>query len=838
MRDYRRLFNASLGKPDYLIAGFTVFLLVLLWTAVAFQLAHDKAAVLDAARANTGNLARAYAEHVAGVLKPLDQLLLRIRNEFEKNSLTPDLAQSLRDDADTNAGAVIIAIVDERGYVVATNTQPPPNSGFAGDREYFLTHVRGDPVQLYLSEPMVGRILGKQVIVLSRRLQKPDGAFAGIVFVSLDLQYLSGFFSDLAIGKNSSFAIVGRDMIVRDMIRGSGRVADAIGTSVAKSQLVPALARAANGAYEADGVLDGVRRLFSYRTLPDYPLIVLASVAEADELADFRERKAWLVGAAAALSLIFVAVAIFQLRRLTLQSQSEQTLRQTQELLIESQHVAKLGYVVNDVPNNRMYWSDSLFKLRRVPPRAAFTFEESVEFMEPEDRERYVAARKAAIAEHRAFTVDVRVRRPDDSFYWEHRVVHPHFDANGELIRVLMVVQDITERRAIEAQLIQAQKMEAIGNLTGGMAHDFNNLLGIILGNLDLLRPMLKSNPDAEALAGEAFDACLRGADLTRRLLAFARRQALQPQSVDINQLVSDTAKLLERVLGSNIQLSLKLAAKLWPVFVDSAQLQSSLVNLATNARDAMPDGGSLLITTTDRVLDADYCDAHPGVSPGDYVMIEVTDSGTGIDAEIMSHIFEPFYTTKEPGKGTGLGLSMVFGFMKQSGGYATVYSEVGVGTTFQLFLPRDSHAEHGIAEQEKRPALPARAETILVVDDNESLRRVVMRQITQLGYRALEAKDGATALDLLEREKVDLLFTDIVMPGGLDGFGLARLAIERWPNVKVVLTSGFPGVAISNKLGSLAPLARMLNKPYSKDELARILRDALDADLEAATRV
>ena len=262
-------------------------------------------------------------------------------------------------------------------------------------------------------------------------------------------------------------------------------------------------------------------------------------------------------------------------------------------------------------------------------------------------------------------------------------------DHTAEGLVVIAAVRDITDRKAVEIQLRQAQKMEAIGNLTGGMAHDFNNLLGIIIGNLDLLRERQKVDPGSEELAREALDAALRGADLTQRLLAFARRQPLQPQRIDVNELVARISKLLSRTLGENFEITLDLADGVWPIVADPAQLEASLVNIVNNARDAMPKGGALMIATSNRHLDEDYALQHPGLAPGDYALIEVSDTGIGIPPEVVSRIFEPFFTTKEQGKGTGLGLSMVFGFMKQSGGHINVYSEVGVGTTFRLYLPR-----------------------------------------------------------------------------------------------------------------------------------------------------
>jgi PAS domain S-box-containing protein len=392
---------------------------------------------------------------------------------------------------------------------------------------------------------------------------------------------------------------------------------------------------------------------------------------------------------------------------------------------------------------------------------------------------------------------------------------------------VLAIVRDLTEREAIEAQLRQSQKMEAIGQLSGGMAHDFNNLLSIIIGNLDFLAERLPAQPELRDLLHEALDAALQGADLTKRLLAFARVQPLQPKRLDINELIHRISRLLRRTLGESIEIVLDHGDDVWSVHADPAQLEASLVNIANNARDAMPNGGVLRIATTNRILDEDYVASHPGVAAGSYAMIEISDSGAGIPPEILGHIFEPFFTTKELGKGTGLGLSMVFGFIEQSGGHIGVYSEVELGTTFQLYLPPAPGAADTARLQAVTPAERGGRETILAVEDNSGLRRILAGQLKELGYRMLEAEDGPTALKILDAEPVHLLLSDVVMPGGLSGYDLARTALLRWPEMKIVLTSGFS----ETKLNGNGPPTnlRLLVKPYRKAELARVLREALD---------
>jgi PAS domain S-box-containing protein len=423
--------------------------------------------------------------------------------------------------------------------------------------------------------------------------------------------------------------------------------------------------------------------------------------------------------------------------------------------------------------------------------------------------------------------LELVARRKDGTSFPIELMLSP-LKSDGDVL-VTAAIRNIAARLSTEEQLRQAQKMQAIGNLTGGMAHDVNNMLGIIIGNLDLARPLVADDTEVTELIQEAIDAALSGAELTQQLLAFARQQPLRPERIATNELVTAIVRLLRRALGESIEIALDLAHDLWPVIADPAQLESSLTNLANNARDAMTAGGKLTIATANRYLDAEYATAHVDVTPGDYAVIEVTDTGTGMPREIAERIFEPFYTTKEIGKGTGLGLSMVFGFIKQSGGHISVYSEPRVGTTFRLYLPRDT-AKHNPAEPALAAVPQGAGESVLAVEDNPRLRRVVMRQLAELGYRPVEADGPAAALISLENEKIDLLFSDVVMPGSIDGFALARRALERWPAIKVVLTSGFPGTKLDDRLGPPATAIRMLSKPYRAEDLATVLREALDS--------
>jgi signal transduction histidine kinase len=386
----------------------------------------------------------------------------------------------------------------------------------------------------------------------------------------------------------------------------------------------------------------------------------------------------------------------------------------------------------------------------------------------------------------------------------------------------------LIEHQQTEAQLRQAQKMEALGNLTGGMAHDFNNLLGALILNLETLQSMVEPDGEAAEVVELSLEATLHGAELTRHLLAFARRQPLQPRRVELNGMIGEMTRFLGRTLGDHISVSLELAPDLWPVIADPSQVESALMNLANNARDAMPKGGKLLIATENRVLDFDYTSQHQELSPGDYAMIQVTDTGTGMSPDTLLRVFEPFFTTKEVGKGSGLGLAMVFGFMKQSGGHINVYSELGVGTTFRLYLPRSTGVDE-IAEDKARPVAIGAGETVLAVEDNAGLRKVVVRQLKGLGYRVLEADTAAAALAILETEPAALVLTDVVMPGGMSGIALAKEVSVRWPQTRIVLTSGFPEGGLG-EAEDINAFGRLLSKPYRRADLAAALKAALEA--------
>jgi signal transduction histidine kinase len=390
------------------------------------------------------------------------------------------------------------------------------------------------------------------------------------------------------------------------------------------------------------------------------------------------------------------------------------------------------------------------------------------------------------------------------------------------------MVQRFREIEATESQVRQAQKMEAIGQLTGGVAHDFNNLLTVITGTIEILGDAVKEQPHLAQITNMIGAAAARGADLTQHLLAFARRQPLQPRSIDVNTLVVDVARLLRPTLGEQIEIESMLAYDSAPALIDPSQLSTAILNLALNARDAMPDGGKLTLETKNVVLDQNYAAMNSEVTPGSYVMIAVSDTGEGIPARLLDKVFEPFFTTKEVGKGSGLGLSMVYGFVKQSNGHIKIYSEEGHGSTVKLYLPQALGVADTLPAEAGSSAIERGDESILIVEDDALVREYVVTQISRLGYATLAASNAAEALAIVNgSERIDLLFTDVIIPGGMNGRQVAIEAVRLRPGLKILYTSGYTENAIVHH-GRLDAGVLLLAKPYLSSDLARMIRTAL----------
>lgn len=470
------------------------------------------------------------------------------------------------------------------------------------------------------------------------------------------------------------------------------------------------------------------------------------------------------------------------------------------------------------------------------------------ELLHRDDRGQFLnGLRQLLSGEAKYYQLELRFVAPENKVVHGATSVALVKNEKGGTEQLIIQIVDVTERKQVNDRLQRAQKMEAVGALTGGLAHDFNNLLTIIMGNLQLLEGKITADEKSQKRLNEAADAARKGSDLTRQLLAFARKQELEPRDTSINELVRGMESLVARTIGENMELHVDTMTGDPRSLIDPSQLESAILNLAINARDAMPDGGKLTIETQPAYLDRYYAEKNPDVVPGHYVMVAVSDSGTGMTAELLEKVFQPFFTTKAAGKGSGLGLSMVYGFIKQSGGHISVYSEVGHGTSVKMYLPRrmrpgevDTPAGTVTAERpatttvvDDAPAAPpveVRRPKILVVEDQEAVRAVACGFLEDFGYEIVEAGDGFEALSRLqEHDDVDLMFSDVVMPGGMNGFDLAQAAQSMKPELKIVHTSGYPKGAMVHQDEPRFREGFIIMKPYRREDLQKIIRDALE---------
>lgn len=520
-------------------------------------------------------------------------------------------------------------------------------------------------------------------------------------------------------------------------------------------------------------------------------------------------------------------------------ARAEEANRTAAVLRVSEERFRLLGLATNDLvwdvdlKSGKIWWSESLLDTYGYDPREPSNDLSAWKtWIHPEDRDRVVESLEAVIrnresnwtSEYRFVCADGRTLDVVD------RGLVLRDDA-GEPVRVLGSTTDVTELRDLEKKLRQSQKLEAVGQLTGGIAHDFNNLLTIIVGSAEALAEIHATDRRARELAETTLLAAERGANLTNRLLSFARLQALAPQQIHPGELLTGLEGLIRRTIDADIEIGISAAADVLPIEADPGQLENAILNLVINARDAMPDGGRLIVEASNVTLAPDDLLQYEGLTAGQHVMIAVSDTGCGMPQQIAERVFEPFFTTKEVGKGSGLGLSMVWGFVRQSNGHAQIYSEPGEGTTVKLYFPAVAKLETQASPQKKSAGLVGGAECILVVEDNDLVREHVVMQLGGLGYRIRQAASAADALAVLDDDNktIVLLFTDVVMPGAMNGKQLADVALLRRPDLRVLFTSGYTEDTIVHQ-GRLDPGVNLLGKPYRRADLVAKIRQVLDA--------
>jgi PAS domain S-box-containing protein len=735
-----------------------------------------------------------------------------------------------------------IRVLDEHGRAIYNS-----DAGHDLDvssRKYFTERRVNPGMGFVFAAPIRKRLTGKWVIPATQTVYAANGDFAGMIVAGVDPLFFDHVWTLDKEIPTLSVTLFRADgvMLMRSPVN-EQLMGKSYGGIFVFQQVRAGIP---TGTFQNTSAVDGEMRVFAYRQLTAYPgMILVIGKAMNEVLAPWWHIvrvicSGWIAATLAVGGLTVWLTREWEKRRDS-QNRYHQLFDSSPYPTIALDAATRRFLAINDAAVEQYGWSRE--ELRTMC---------NDDLYPPEDLIKLRAmSLQGPVGIVRAFQ-GLRHYKKDGSIIDVTVTLRP-VDLNGRP-GFLATAEDVTQRLAAEKarleadaareisdkgrlvaedQLRQSQKMEAVGQLTGGIAHDFNNILMVILANADELQEDKRLDPALAERIEPITAAVLRASSLTRQLLAFSRKLPLDPKHTDLNDLVSDTGKLLRRALGEQIEIDFVLPGGLWTINIDRTQLETALVNLCVNARDAMPGGGKLSIETRNVTLDQNAITQVADVAPGDYVMLSVTDTGSGMPPETVAKVFEPFFTTKEVGKGTGLGLSMVYGFVKQSHGHITVHSKVGRGTTFRLYLPRSDGVQEEVAVR-STAALPRGHERILVVEDEPQVRASVVKQLQSLGYAVSEAVHGKAAIAVCEvaRLPYDLLLTDVVMPGPMSGRALADEVLRRWPATKIVFVSGYAENAVLHD-GHADEGVILLSKPFRKSDLARTVRLALDATTE-----
>ena len=827
--------------------GLNMGLVGLLILVIGGVILFEREQVIGQAERNASNLVDVLAAQSREKFQAIDQSLLAIAERLDIPRLTDDSqiepTYRLLYDAIRTAphGVVLYFVLGADGRVLNTSLTDKRELTDLSNRTGF-TNQRDDYRQgFFIGNTVKGRlppVVDRWIFTVSRRFNNPDGSFGGIVAATISVDRLASLYDALNVGDDGIVTLFHSNGMVLARSPTDDR---AIGQNLSDGPLFrDGVSQGNAGTMKATSPADNKARILAYRSLNNLPLSVVVGLSLDNELAAWRRYASISAATTLAIAALILLILSFMQRRIHQSIRDEERfveaeLRRKEELekysqqLQKAQEIANIGTWRMVIGSGVIEISPLLQRLAGRPATGVEDHDQAALTIHPEDQDAYFAAREASIRTRQPQQIEYRLIRPDGSLSYRWSEMQCEYDDKGEPYAVFAIVQDITERKTTEEQLRQSQKMETIGHLTGGVAHDFNNLLMVVMGNLDLLLDRLRQDPDTAGIVNAAISAAERGAALTRQLLAYARRQPLAPSELDVNAAIQNISGLLRRTLGEQIQIETILGGGLWHALADATQVENAIINLAINARDAMPAGGKLTLETANASFDDAYAGLNDDVAPGQYVMIAVTDTGTGMPANVVARAFEPFFTTKPVGRGTGLGLSMVYGFAKQSGGHAKIYSELGHGTTVKLYLPRASGVAAAQTASSETATQNSNNETILVVEDDELVRATVERMLKELNYKILMAQTAEAALPILESDaQIDLLFTDVGLPGKMGGKALAERAEALRPGLPVLYSSGYTQNSIIHQ-GRLDADVELLSKPYKKADLARRLRTVLN---------
>jgi signal transduction histidine kinase len=804
----------------------TTSLILAILAILTAQVYLDRRSTLERGQVEAENLATAIAHQTTGLVTALDQSLAGLALEIPPRAPSdPAAVEALRQRLlirlTTLTQATNLYVTGPDGAVLVATDR----TGASRARQELFGKVTGEGTnRLFVGTPERIERSGQSQwsFDVARPIRGPDGAFLGTIGASLDLDQIQNFYNALSLRDGGVLALLRStgDIVVRAPFSN-----DLATRNMARSTLFEEyLPRSPDGSGTWRSSTDGAERIFAYRSIHEGRLIVLVGFDKAAILAPWKVRTG-ITAAMTALLCLAVAIVVGVARRE--QKGRLLALQRAQSALAENERIFAA-------------MSDAFFALApdwrivKANRQATNLLQKSVSeltgcpFWDAFPGSKSAVGKTLEQVLETGEAADWRVRVPELDRWLECRAVRHGGAQAGSVGGLAVFIHDATDLMRYEEHLERTQRLDSIGQLTGGIAHDFNNLLVVILGNADTLSQALADRGQRRAAELIAISA-RRAAELVQRLLAFARRQPLAPRSVDVEGLLRQFEPLLRQTLAEHIDLNFEFAPGTPPAHVDPVQLETAILNLAGNARDAMPEGGRLSIEVRKASLDEDYVSKEDSVRAGTYVSVTVTDSGTGMTPDTVKRAFEPFYTTKEIGKGTGLGLSMVYGFVKQSRGHVKIYSEPGAGTAVKLYLPvADQPADLLDDAQRAADAMPGGAESIFVVEDDDLVREHICEILRELGYAVRAAADGPAAIEALKESPADLLLTDVTLPRGMNGRVVAEQAAAMYPRIKILYMSGYSQNTIIHQ-GRLDKNIELIGKPFAKKDLARRVRKLLD---------
>ena len=799
-------------------AIFGLILIIIFWVGTTQRSLAELSEAQSSEFGKNANLALALDVQTNQLLTGIDHFLLLIKDQYEGATARLPLKRLVSPAFSSLTSITFIGVTNGHGDVIESMQEFAPTNVI--DREFFKVHQQTDTNRLLISEPVLGRVSGRWTITLTRRINKPDQSFGGIVAISIEPRYLTQLFENTQLGPSDVMSLVLTNGITLARRRGDEIT---FGADLSESQLIQQQRQRPIGTYLGPGGIDGQLRVFAYRTMRDYPVIATVGTYERDAFAAVRQRRTVYYAVAVVLSLLVVAGVIVGVKLLTRNERASQTLREQASLLDKAQD----AILVTDLQRRLTFWNKSAERLY------GWTADEVLgkvvtEVFYPAGDARQVQQAYEDVFAGGEWTGELQPQtKSGRKVVIESRWTLVR-DAAGEPRSILSINTDVTDRRQLEQQFYRAQRLESIGTLAGGIAHDLNNVLAPVIMGVSLLRDRLQDE-DSREIIETVSNSAQRGAEMVAQVLSFARGQEGRRIEIQPADLIADVVRIARDTLPKHIEIVTNVPHDLPPIFGDSTQCHQVLINLCVNARDAMPNGGTLTLSAEAVTFTSTVGTSRPAdLADGTYVVIRVEDSGTGMSPQLIDKIFDPFFTTKEAGKGTGLGLSTSLTIVRSHGGQIRVFSEPNRGSRFDVYLPVAPVAAAVSLAGQSADVPRGRGETVLIVDDEESVRRVLKSTLERGGYQVLQAANGREALTLYQQmsARIAAVVIDMTMPV-LGGVPTMRELVKMNPEVRIIAASGIhDNEATAKSIGR--QVTQFLAKPFSSDTLLRAVSRAV----------